>query len=39
MLGALALYAELPGVDDVFIDTIGPSLEGKPSGADLVRGD
>jgi hypothetical protein len=26
MLGALALYAELPGADDDFIDTIGPSL-------------
>ncbi|MGW6584813.1 hypothetical protein [Streptomyces globisporus] len=26
MLGALALYAEIPGADDDFIDTIGPSL-------------
>ncbi|WP_098899164.1 hypothetical protein [Streptomyces sp. st77] len=26
MLGALALYAEFPGADDDFIDTIGPSL-------------
>ncbi|MFJ2292313.1 hypothetical protein ACIOG7_11455 [Streptomyces sp. NPDC087894] len=26
MLGALALYAEIPGADDNFIDTIGPSL-------------
>ncbi|GAA3485447.1 hypothetical protein [Streptomyces yanii] len=26
MLGALALYAEMPGADDAFIDTIGPSL-------------
>ncbi len=26
MLGALALYAEIPGADDAFIDTIGPSL-------------
>ncbi|MFE6187186.1 hypothetical protein ACFQ6U_22450 [Streptomyces sp. NPDC056465] len=26
MLGALALYAEIPGADDDFIDTIGSSL-------------
>ncbi|MET8399358.1 hypothetical protein OH782_28625 [Streptomyces sp. NBC_01544] len=26
MLGALALYAEMPGADDGFIDTIGASL-------------
>ncbi|MEW2490382.1 hypothetical protein [Streptomyces sp. NPDC048411] len=26
MLGALALYAEMPGADDDFIDTIGRSL-------------
>ncbi|MCX5101698.1 hypothetical protein [Streptomyces sp. NBC_00439] len=26
MLGALALYAEIPGADDDFIDHIGPSL-------------
>ncbi|MFE8972900.1 hypothetical protein ACFYM7_05550 [Streptomyces cyaneofuscatus] len=26
MLGALALYAEIPGADHDFIDTIGPPL-------------
>ncbi|MFG2380831.1 hypothetical protein [Streptomyces avermitilis] len=26
MLGALALYADIPGADDAFIDTIGPCL-------------
>ncbi|MEU6518460.1 hypothetical protein [Streptomyces sp. NPDC046978] len=26
MLGALALYADMPGADDAFIDTIGPCL-------------